>query len=218
MIKVCLFDLDGTVADTNSLIFESFRHTFKEHGIEDVRDDEIYSFFGEPLFKTMERFASVEDAPNLVQTYRDYNETKHDEMIAPFELVEETLAKLAEKGIKLGIVTSKRKEMAERSLKMLHLTPFFEVIVTPEDTLNHKPNKDPVEFALKKFQVEPKEAIMIGDSPFDLLSGKEAGTYTCGVEYTRLAVELLKEVNPDYLITSFGEIPTVIDDIDQKDK
>ena len=57
MLKALLFDLDGTIADTNTLIFESFRYTLKKHCIEGVSDEKIYSFFGEPLFDSMQKFA-----------------------------------------------------------------------------------------------------------------------------------------------------------------
>ena len=95
MIKAVLFDLDGTVADTNTLIFESFKYTFAEHGIENVLDEDIYAFFGEPLALSMERYTTKELAPRLVETYRSFNEVKHDEMIADFPEVVTTLQALA---------------------------------------------------------------------------------------------------------------------------
>jgi len=210
MIKLCLFDLDGTVADTNALIFDSFRHTFTHYGLENVTDEEIYSFFGEPLFKSMERYAGVEDAPNFVQVYREYNELKHDDMILSFPNVDEVLTELKKLGIKLGIVTSKRSEMAMRSIERLGLTKYFDLIVTPEDTVRHKPEKDPVEFAVNHFGLKPSETIMVGDSPYDLMSGKAAGTFTCGVTYTKIAVQKLLDVEPTFMIDNLKELISAI--------
>lgn len=213
MIKGILLDLDGTVADTNELIFESFRHTFISHGIENITDEEIYSFFGEPLFRTMERYAPVEEAPNLVNTYREFNESKHDSMIKEFPYVLETLKNIKDMGLKLAIVTSKRKEMAMRSLSRLHLNHFFDLIVSPENTLKHKPDKEPVEYALKELGLLSKEAIMVGDSPYDLLAGKNAGTLTCGVRYTKLNIMHLERTNPNYMIDSFEKLLDIIKEL-----
>lgn len=213
MIKAVLFDLDGTVADTNTLIFESFKYTFAEHGIENVLDEDIYAFFGEPLALSMERYTTKELAPRLVETYRSFNEVKHDEMIADFPEVVSTLQALAGRGIKLGIVTSKREAMARRSLQTLNLLDYFDVLVTPELTEKHKPDKAPVEKGIALCGVLPEECIMVGDSPYDILSGNAAGSYTAAVMYTVLPKAALAAAKPDFFIHGLGELFGIIDRI-----
>lgn len=209
MLKAILFDLDGTIADTNTLIFESFRHTLRVHDIQRVTDEEIYSFFGEPLIHSMRRFAP-DQADDLVETYRSYNEVIHDEMIRHFPGVRVTLEILVGMGLDLAIVTSKRGDVARRSLAALDLTDFFKVIVTPESTELHKPDPAPVLFAARALGVEPAECMMVGDSPYDLLSGRRAGALTCGVEYTRLDLDILRRTDPDYMISEVGQLIGII--------
>ena len=209
MLKAILFDLDGTIADTNTLIFESFRHTFLAHDIHRVTDEEIYSFFGEPLLTSMRRYAP-DQAEELVETYRTYNAGIHDEMIRHFPGVRETLETLSVMGLELGIVTSKKGDVARRSLKALNLTDFFKVIVTPESTVQHKPDPAPVLFAMDTLGCRPDECMMVGDSPYDLLSGKRAGALTCGVEYTKLDINVLKATDPDYMIAEVGQLIGII--------
>lgn len=214
MLKAMLFDLDGTIADTNTLIFESFRYTLRKHGIEGISDEMIYSFFGEPLFDSMQRF-SPGQANELITTYRTFNERAHDEMIRPFPGVREALLELHKLGLKLGIVTSKRGEVALRSLKVLDLTDFFKVIVTPEHTSSHKPHPAPVIHGVELLGIKPAEAMMIGDSPYDLLSGRAAGCLTCGVDYSRIDLNILHNTKPDYMISHIHELVSIADELNK---
>lgn len=214
MLKAMLFDLDGTIADTNTLIFESFRFTLKKHGIEGISDEKIYSFFGEPLYDSMQKFAPGQ-AEELIRTYRGFNERAHDEMIQPFPGVREALAELRDMGLNLGIVTSKRGAVAHRSLKVLDLTDFFKVIVTPEHTSAHKPHPAPVMHGVGLLGIQAKEAMMIGDSPYDLLSGRAAGTLTCGVDYSKIDLKILYKTNPDYMISHVHELVSIVDELNK---
>lgn len=214
MIKAMLFDLDGTIADTNTLIFESFRHTLKTHGIHRVPDAQIYSFFGEPLIDSMRRFAP-DQAEEMVRTYRAYNALVHDDMIRHFPGVRETLEELQAMGLDLGIVTSKYGAVAMRSLKALDLTDFFKVIVTPELTERHKPDPAPVRRGVELLGLTPDQAMMVGDSPYDLISGRAAGTLTCGVEYTRLDLNILTGTNPDYMIAHVSELIPIVSELNR---
>ncbi len=211
MIKAILFDLDGTLANTNNLIFESFKYTFKQHGIDGVTDEEIYSFFGEPLTASMRRYVSKDKVEELVETYRVFNHMMHDKMISDFPEVETTLKSLKELGYKLGVVTSKREMMAKKSLDALDLDGYFDILVTPELTTLHKPNKEPVEKGINLCNVLPHECIMVGDSPYDILSGNAAGAYTVAVNYTVIPMEAIIESEPDFFIDSVNELSEIIE-------
>lgn len=210
MIKAVMFDLDGTLADTNELIFQSFRHTFRTHGIDHISDEEIYSFFGEPLLTTMKRYAP-DRAEQLTATYHAFNVLHHDEMIRHFPLVRETLGQLSDMGLVLGIVTSKRGVVAQKSLDALELSGYFKAIVTPELTERHKPEPDPVLCGAKLLGVAPEQAIMVGDSPYDLLAGRAAGCLTCGVEYTKLDINILHHASPDFMIAEVPQLISIIE-------
>lgn len=209
MIKALLFDLDGTIADTNGLIFESFRHTLSSHGFDQVASEDIYKLFGEPLEASMGRYLPGEEA-TMVATYRAYNEACHDDMIRPFAQVEEVLQRLKAEGRRLAIVTSKRKEMALRSLTCLDLHDYFDLVVTPEDTSRHKPLPEPVLYALDQLKIQPKEALMIGDSPYDIMSGKAAGVPTVAVAYSKIQPQVLAAAKPTYTIKTMGDLIPLI--------
>jgi pyrophosphatase PpaX len=209
MIKAILFDLDGTLIDTNNLIIQSFKHTYKKHLNIDVPESEIVMYFGEPLIDTLARY-DKENAHILIQTYRAYNEGIHDELTLEIKGVKETLSELRALGVKVAIVTSKRRALAERGLKLFNLQEFMEIIITPEDTAKHKPDAEPVLKACQLLGIKPEEALMVGDSHFDILCGKNAGAKTCLVNYTILPIENIMKHCPDYSVDEIKDVLEIV--------
>lgn len=209
MIKAVLFDLDGTLIDTNELIIESFKYTLKKHLNIEVDISELVMHFGEPLIDTLASY-DKDNAHILMQTYRDYNETIHDEAAKEISGAKETLNELKTLGIKLGVVTSKRRSIAERGLKLFNLFDMMDVFITPEDTTKHKPDGEPVIKACEILDILPEEAIMVGDSHYDILCGKNAGAKSCLVKYTALPVDKIMEHNPDYTVEKINDIVKIV--------
>lgn len=209
MIKAVLFDLDGTLVNTNRLIMESFKYTLIMHGLKYPGDDEIVKYFGEPLIKTLERFDS-KNADAFLKTYREFNEVKHDIMVEKIDGAEETINSLKKIGIKVGVVSSKRRGMVDKGLKITNLDGLMDVIITPEDTKLHKPNGEPVIKACEVLNIKPENSIMVGDSHFDILCGKNAGAKTCLVKYTALSVDDILKHSPDYCIDKLIDLINIV--------
>lgn len=201
MIRAVLFDLDGTLLNTNELIYNSFCHAFKSVLKIELPKEEITRLYGKPLNKSLVKYTdNEEELENLITAYRTYNAEHHDGMCEPFSGVMELLKALKDKGIKLGIVTSKRKDVAERGMKLGKVFDFMDVVISPELTEKHKPEGEPAIKACEILGVDPSEALMVGDSSYDLLCGKNAGCFTCGVEYTALELKELLDVEPTYMV------------------
>jgi pyrophosphatase PpaX len=209
MIEAVLLDLDGTLINTNDLIIKSFQYTFSNNLRKEVREEEIVKYFGEPLVITMGRFDSKEPE-KLVETYRKFNEESHDLLAKSFNGAKEALKLLKSKNIKTAVVTSKRKTMAEKGLRLFELYEYIDVLITPECTTKHKPNGEPAILACNLINVKPKNAIMVGDSHFDILCGQNAGCRTCLVSYTELAIDEVKDYKPDYIIDNLLELDEII--------
>lgn len=204
-IRSVLFDLDGTLIDTNRLVIESFQYTLKRHLGREVPVTEIVSTFGQPLIEGLRRF-SPEKAEEMLQTYRSYNEARHDATTTLVPGVCETLSALKKAGLSLAVVTSKRRVLAMRGLRLFNLEDYMEAIVTLEDTVRHKPEPDPVLKALALLRVNPDEALMVGDSPLDLASARAAGTYTAAALWSALPRDILLAEKPDFVLTKITEL------------
>ncbi|MBB6217612.1 pyrophosphatase PpaX [Anaerosolibacter carboniphilus] len=214
-IKYILFDLDGTLLDTNNLIIESFQHTYRQHLNKEVTREYILESFGEILRITLERECKdcVEEA---IETYRRYQIENFDRLITIHTGVKEVVKSLYEQGYKLAVVTSRLNESALRGLKHFHLESYFECMIGADDTDRHKPDPTPARMALEAMGGTPEEAIMIGDSPFDIQCAQNAGIISAVVSWSALPPEIYMVHKPDYVIDSMEELVEIIEELNRK--
>lgn len=205
-----LFDFDGTLADTNGLIVASFQHVLKaELGLDETAEV-IYRYFGEPLPVSMARY-SPERAEELVTKYRIWNGANHDQLIRNFPGVPEMLAALKAAGVKLGVVTSKMRDTALRGLRVTGLEQYFDVVVSLDDTEKHKPLPDPVFCALERLGEKPGDhVLMVGDSTFDILCGKNAGVKTAVIGWTVIDRAKLNAAEPTHWAETPGDLLALV--------
>ena len=207
--KYVLFDLDGTLINTNKIIIDSFKYTLKNHLDIDIEDREIFKYFGEPLLTTLERF-SKEKAVDMFDTYIQYNESIHDKNIEAFENVDSVLKYLTDLGCIMCIVTSKRKILAKRGLKLLDLLKYFDKVIACEDTIKHKPEPDPIFKALSELNAKPELSLMVGDSEYDIKCAKNAGVKSVFVGWSEAAIHQNQDIEADYVISDIIQLIDIV--------
>ncbi len=199
---VMLFDLDGTLVDSADLILESYRHTMRTH-FDEVPPDEVWlASLGTPLRAQFKEFVDTpEEVRELVNTYVEHNLRVHEEFIRPFEGIRDTLEALLEQGSRLGIVTSKAKRGTAASLEACELPAhWFDVIVTSDEPIPHKPDPAPVRLALERLRVDSDVASFIGDSVWDLRAGRAAGVCTVAALWGPFSEDELVGETPDVMV------------------
>lgn len=203
-----LFDLDGTVADSIELILHCFRHTIRTHYGTAPDEARWLASLGRPLRVQFAEFArSAEEADRLVETYVAHQRAVHDQFVRPYPGIDEMLAGLAGRGVKLGIVTSKRREMATRTLRVCGIERWFGILITPEDVLRPKPDAEPVLAALSGLgHPDRARVLMVGDAPVDVLAGRAAGVRTGAALWGPFPRRALEEAGADY----FFEAPAAV--------
>ena len=208
-ITTLLFDLDGTLINTNELIIASFTDTLEHYYPGQYAREDILPFMGPTLDET---FGSIDpdSMDEMIAHYRKHNWEHHDLLVTQFDGVYETIESLAQSNYRLGIVTTKRRDMAERGLKLTNLEKFFEVVVTLEDATTTKPDPEPIFKALSRFNAEATEAIMIGDNHHDIMGGKNAGTLTAGVAWSLKGREVLQSYKPDYMLERMSDLIDIL--------
>jgi pyrophosphatase PpaX len=198
-LRFLIFDLDGTLTDSIGVIIKTFRETFRALGIPDRSDAQFLSQVGRPLRRQMQD-VDPERAQELFDTYRRLYWQFRDEMPRDFNGIRAVAAELERRGYPLAVVTSKKREGTMHDLDHCGLTPFFSVVITADDTDEHKPSPQPVLEALQRLGAAREESTYIGDSPFDIGSARAAGVLAGAVEWSPFPREVLEKENPDYWV------------------
>jgi pyrophosphatase PpaX len=209
----CLYDLDGTLIDSIALIFTTYRHTLMQHHGEAPPDDVWLRGLGTTLREQLGPFAAdVDELESMVATYRDFNFTHHDAMIRPFPGTRAAVQELKDRGVALGIVTSKMQYGLQRGLQVCGLDDLFTVLVAADDVGKHKPDPAPVQLALERLQIEPERALFVGDSPHDVVAGNAAGVTTAAVLWGPFPRRDLERVEPDHWLAQPSDIVKLVQD------
>lgn len=204
-IDTVLFDLDGTIIDTNELIIASFQHVLDKHNQPRTRE-QIIPFMGMTLEQQFEAFSGRKDVTEYVADYRSYNTIHHDTMVRGFPHVNEVISTLKERGIKLGIVTTKIRPSTMRVLELFNLLEYMDTIVTVQDVTHPKPHPEPVLTAVEQLKADPKRTLMIGDSPADIKSAQAAGVHSAAVAWSLKGAKELQKYNPDYVLQDMTDL------------
>ena len=212
MIDTVLFDFDGTLMDTTDVIVGSWQHTFVTLTGREGELEKIYRTFGEILRDSMVKMFPDSDPDEAVEIYRSYHRNNFGERIKVFPGMKELLAELKARGIKTAVVTSRAGVTTVEGLESYGLSDYFDALVTCDDTDRHKPDPEPVNIALKKLASKPENALMIGDSMYDIMCARNAGVKSVLVGW-QLAVtpeEINGEAGPDYTVETAEEILNLI--------
>lgn len=207
--SVVLFDLDGTLLDTNELIFASFQYTLDRYSPGTYSREAIIPLLGEPLDDTLKRF-DPEQAEAMADTYREHNIAHHDQLIKLFPYVHEVVAKLYEAGIELGIVTNKQRITAEMGLDRYDLRRFMKTVICYGDAERPKPDAAPIQLALKQMGATAEQALMVGDSRLDLIAAQRAGVDSAVVAWSLHDPALLQQYSPTHTIIDMRELLSLV--------
>ena len=202
MLKAVLFDLDGTIIDSNNAIFETYTQVAKRLGVAPPDIEVLRGLLGQPSNLNLPiLFGDNKDARPI------YNEVviKTHENLPTLPHVKETLEKIE---LPMGIVTSKRKANAIEVLGELYEK--FDVLITPEQTVKQKPDPEPIHLACKKLSVKPEECVYIGDTVRDYKTAMNSGTEFIALIDKGSTAEQFNELGAKNQGTAIDMIPDMI--------
>jgi len=209
-LRVVLFDLDGTLIDSTDLILNSYEHTYRTLG-RIMGREQIQADFGLPLRDTLERYFHGDELRRALEIYIDYNLRLHDDGVRQIQGVAELVRRLREMDLRLGVVTSKARETALRGLMLCRLDRFFEVVVAREDTRRHKPEAEPIIYALASFEADAAECAYVGDTPLDIEAARAAGVRPIAALWRPVARKAFDDWRPDAFAATPQEAADILE-------
>ena len=208
--ELVLFDLDGTLIDTDKLIFMSYRHVFNKYRPDyKLTFEEVISFLGPTLMDTFKVYFPNENHDEMIEEYRKYTMEHHHKFVNAFSGAEQVMKELRELGVHIGIVTSKRRDVAMFGLQEFNLDKYTELMVDCNDVKNFKPHPEGINKALDYFNIKPENTLMVGDSKSDMLAGINAKCKVAAVNYS-IKGEFYNELNVDYVINELNDIIKIV--------
>ncbi len=208
-----IFDLDGTLIDNRIAIRKNLNHALMVHGFPPLEDEKIDAMIGTPLVEMFKKILPAPRrhlAPQLVDTYiQRYRRTSHVGAVA-LEDVIPTLKELREDGFKLAVATTKANDTVYPLLRRIGLHKCFDFATGRRDEMRNKPYPDMLNYIMRELAVEPERSAMVGDTPIDVMTARNARIYvivvTSGVRLGITTLDKIRNAKPDAIICSLNHL------------
>jgi HAD superfamily hydrolase (TIGR01549 family) len=197
-MKLIIWDFDGTLADTRPIIEAGMDHALLKLGLDPGVREEWLKYVGLPLEEGIARtFGPLGlTFEEVLPAYRSFGHADQEHLIRGFPGISELLAELKALGLAMAIASSKRGEPLRRQLVTLGWAGLFDPIVTPDEVAQPKPDPESLRLCLAAHGLRPEEAVMVGDTPFDLDMAQRAGVPSVGLGHGFATEAALAEFGP----------------------
>ncbi|MDZ4836166.1 MAG: HAD family hydrolase [Candidatus Melainabacteria bacterium] len=213
MYKIAIFDFDGTLVDSAPGIVDVMYQVTDEYQLPQAVAEHWKTLIGMPLLAQVELICPTSPAEfhtKVVERYREIYDANSIALCPPFPHLTSMLQTLDRIGIASTIATSKRREIVEPVLDHHKLMHHFQLILGQQDVTKHKPHPELVLNTLKHLAINPHEAVVIGDSWYDLEMARNAGVDAIGVTTGVHSREELEVAKPTYIVENLEQATKLI--------
>ena len=205
MIKHVIWDFDGTLFDSYPGMVNAFLRALKKYGIEAKYDEVLKLFLNSE--KTAVQYYQNQFllGEELTEVYQD--EKSHIDLsnMLPFPYAKEVCQRIKEAG-RYNYILTHRGSTTYDILRKNGMVELFTEIVTKDNQFARKPDPEAIYYLLDKYQIHPKEAMIVGDREIEILLGQKAKVKTCFYESGNREPEL----QADYRVKSLEEVLTIL--------
>jgi len=205
-ISCIIFDMDGTLTQTNELIFATFNHVAERYTGRVFSPSEITAMFGPPEEVAIERLVGEDRSPSAMEDFYRFYEEHHPRMADLYDGIREMLHYLRGKGILMAVFTGKGRRTALITLDKIGIREMFDMVVTGSDVVNHKPSAEGIQKVMKAFDLVKEEVLMVGDAVNDVKAAHEAGIPVAAVLWDSYGKDHVLQMDVDYKFQSVGEL------------
>ena len=208
--RLLLFDLDGTLANTDEMVVQSFYALYKEFKPRVVRTrEELYYFSGPPIRETVKTEFPDYDPKEVHQAFSRISRDFYAPYVTEYEDEIEVLLALKKAGYLLGVVTNKGAPLTKYTLEICHIDGLFDVVISADDVNTPKPNPEGIYKAMEKVGIKDKKDVLyIGDNDIDYYSGTNAGIDTLLVTWGPREIKSVNKAK--YVALSYNDVRKIL--------
>jgi len=210
-VRALVFDLDGTLIDSKLDLALSIDATLKHMGRASLPHELIYSYVGNGAAVLVRRAlgdavtdAEADAGHRFFLAY--YREHMLDNTVT-YPGVREALEALGHHP--MAVLTNKPVRFSEKILEGLRIASYFRCVYGGNSFETKKPDPEGLNTILRAFKIEPRQAMLVGDSDVDVRTARNAGAWACGVSYG-LGLESMRAHPPDLMLDSLAELPAYL--------
>jgi len=207
-----IFDLDGTLASTNKLIFDSFNFVTKKYLDKEYSETEIISLFGPTEDFILRNWMKNRYEEARLDYYNFYSEN-HDSLVDVYPEIEEILDLIKSHKKNLGIFTGKGEISTKITLEKLGFAKYFDIVITGDDVKDHKPSPEGIINIISHFSSIKENTLMIGDAPADIIAARHAGIEVASVIWDSYSTSEILSLKADYIFHNPSELKDFIIEI-----
>ena len=211
-----IFDLDGTLIDSFSAIYESFNVTMDALGLRQYSYGDVMKTIGLPLEDVMRTIGGVADPVHAVEIFRSHYQEIYLKKTTLLHGVEEVIRQLYNEGYLLGVSTNKLGKYSRSLLEHLGIGKYFRQVVGIGDGLRSKPYPDTIETILSGFGLPKDDVVYIGDSLIDAQAAAQAGIRFIGVATGPARYEELSGANAEVVLDQFSRLPIYVNPLGEE--
>lgn len=207
--KTVLFDMDGTVLNSDPMIVEAMNLLYDKYrnGVR-TPESEIAYFSGPPIRETLKKEFPHMDNNFMFDEFHKESYKLYKTHTFAYEHSKEVLLKLKQDGFQLGVVTNKMHVLTEYALECIGLSNIFDVIIGYDDVSKGKPDKEGMLKAISFFNSRPEDTVYIGDNKSDYDSANNANVDCILVGWGPRVLPI--DLKPKYIINSYLDLLEVL--------
>ena len=217
MIKACIFDLDGTLADTLESMAYVANTIMRKFGLKEMPVENFKYYSGEGANMLMRRCLTDAGDPELIhfdegqKLYREMFEADPMYKVTHYPGMPETLKELKKQGVRLAVCSNKPHPAAVKVIAQM-FGDDFDLVIGQSDAIRRKPAPDGPLKVASEFGVRPEECMYVGDTRTDMLTGKAAGMFTVGVLWGFRDREELESSGADLVAENPSDLLKIYED------
>jgi phosphoglycolate phosphatase len=210
-INLVVFDLDGTLVDSLPDLAVAANHALRRLGLPEYPLEVHQKMIGGGEKNYVRRLLGDEYQhlfPQALELYLEHYSRHLGDRTRVYPGVAETLARLS--SMKMTVLSNKREDLCRGVVQNMGLAGFFQAVRGGDSYGVLKPSPEGLGALIRELEEDPTRALMVGDKPEDILTGRGAGVYTAAVTYGYGDLSAINAAQPDNLLTTFSQVADLL--------